>query len=195
MLLARAPQRAREAEARRTDQDDAYTGVIPAERQKAITKPARQTKHIERFKNALRQRVSRLVRETLSFSKKLAHHIGALTYRICHTISRGLQRQHSLCNTTAKEAYTGAGRLEQHEVVLTAAARVTPYRAHGIAVGRGTWAATQQVAEVTAARSDCIAGFGLLTASRVRDIRPASSWRPASVGNGHGAKLPKNPAR
>jgi len=28
--------------------------------------------------------------------------------------------------TTAKEAYTGAGRLEQHEVVLTAAARVTP---------------------------------------------------------------------
>jgi len=53
--------------------------VIPAERQKAITKPARQTKHIERFKNALRQRVSRLVRETLSFSKKLAHHIGALT--------------------------------------------------------------------------------------------------------------------
>jgi hypothetical protein len=69
-----------------------------------------------------------------------------------------------------------------------------PNRAHGIAVGRGTWTATQQVAEVTAARSDCIAGFGLLTASRVRDIRPASSWRPASVGNGHGAKLPKNPA-
>ena len=84
MLLARAPQRAREAEARRTDQDDAYTGVIPAERQKASTKPARQTKHIERFKNALRQRVSRLVRETLSFSKKLAHHIGALTYCMCH---------------------------------------------------------------------------------------------------------------
>jgi len=84
VLLARAPQRAREAEARRTDQDDAYTGVIPAERQKAITKPARQTKHIERFKNALRQRVSRLVRETLSFSKKLAHHIGALKYCMCH---------------------------------------------------------------------------------------------------------------
>ena len=58
--------------------------MIPAERQKAITKPARQTKHIERFKNALRQRVSRPVRETLSFSTKLAHHIGALTYCMYH---------------------------------------------------------------------------------------------------------------
>ena len=84
MLLARAPQRAREAEARRTDQDDTYSGVIPAERQKAITKPARQTKHIERFKNALRQRVSRLVRDTLSFSKKLANHIGAIKFFLCH---------------------------------------------------------------------------------------------------------------
>jgi hypothetical protein len=32
----------------------------------------------------LRQRVARLVRETLSFSKKLAHHIGAIKYFICH---------------------------------------------------------------------------------------------------------------
>jgi insertion element IS1 protein InsB len=32
----------------------------------------------------LRQRVSRLVRETLSFSKKLANHIGAIKYFICH---------------------------------------------------------------------------------------------------------------
>jgi hypothetical protein len=31
-----------------------------------------------------RQRVSRLVRDTLSFSKKLAHHIGAIKYFICH---------------------------------------------------------------------------------------------------------------
>jgi insertion element IS1 protein InsB len=40
--------------------------------------------HIERFNNTLRQRVSRLVRETLSFSKKLAHHIGAIKYFICN---------------------------------------------------------------------------------------------------------------
>jgi IS1 transposase len=40
--------------------------------------------HIERFNNTLRQRVSRLVRETLAFSKKVAHHIGAIRYFICH---------------------------------------------------------------------------------------------------------------
>jgi insertion element IS1 protein InsB len=67
-----------------TDQYDAYTGVIPPDRHKAITKKARKTNHIERFNNTLRQRVSRLVRETLSFSKKLAHHIGAIKHFICH---------------------------------------------------------------------------------------------------------------
>ena len=44
----------------------------------------RKTNHIERFNNTLRQRVSRLVRDTLSFSKKLANHIGAIKYFICH---------------------------------------------------------------------------------------------------------------
>jgi hypothetical protein len=39
---------------------------------------------VERFNNILCQRVSRLVRDTLSFSKKLAHHIGAIKYFICH---------------------------------------------------------------------------------------------------------------
>jgi dihydroflavonol-4-reductase len=34
--------------------------------------------------NTLRQRVSRLVRDTLAFSKKLANHIGAIKYFICH---------------------------------------------------------------------------------------------------------------
>jgi insertion element IS1 protein InsB len=44
---------------------------------------ARQTNHLERFNNTLRQRVSRLVRETLSFSKKLSNHIGAIKFFIC----------------------------------------------------------------------------------------------------------------
>ncbi len=61
-----------------------YTGVIPAERHKAITKKARKTNHIERFNNTLRQRVSRLVRETLASSQKLVNHIGAVKYFICH---------------------------------------------------------------------------------------------------------------
>ena len=67
-----------------TDQYDAYSDVIPAKQHKAITKHTRRTNHIERFNNPLRQRVSRLVRETLSFSKKLAHHIGAIKYFICY---------------------------------------------------------------------------------------------------------------
>jgi hypothetical protein len=40
--------------------------------------------HTKRFNNPLRQRVSRLVREALSFSKKLANHISAKKLFICH---------------------------------------------------------------------------------------------------------------
>jgi IS1 family transposase len=57
---------------------------MPAERHKAMTKHARQTPHSERVNHTLRQRRSRLGRETLSCSKKLTHHLGALTYCICH---------------------------------------------------------------------------------------------------------------
>ena len=83
-LWANIPLVYREQATFHTDQYDAYTGVIPAERHKAITKQARKTNHIERFNNTLRQRVARLVRETLSFSKKLAYHIGAIKYFICY---------------------------------------------------------------------------------------------------------------
>jgi insertion element IS1 protein InsB len=82
-LWAKIPLVYREQATFHTDQYEAYTGVIPAERHKAMTKKARKTNHIERFNNTLRQRVARLVRETLSFSKKLAHHIGAIKYFIC----------------------------------------------------------------------------------------------------------------
>ena len=67
-----------------TDQYVVYAGVIPVAQHRAISKLARQTNHIERFNNTLRQRVSRLVREALSFSKKLANHVGALKLFICH---------------------------------------------------------------------------------------------------------------
>jgi hypothetical protein len=43
-----------------------------------------ENNRLARFNNTLRQRVSRLVRETLSFSKKLAHYVGAIKYFICH---------------------------------------------------------------------------------------------------------------
>ncbi len=83
-LWAKIPLVYREQATCHTDQYDAYSGVIPAARHKAITKHARKTKHIERFHNTLRQHVSRLVRDTLSFSTQLAHHIGAIKYFICH---------------------------------------------------------------------------------------------------------------
>jgi insertion element IS1 protein InsB len=83
-LWAKIPLVYREQATFHTDQYDVCTGVIPAERHKALTKHARKTNYIERFNNMLRQRLSRLVRETSSFSKKLTHHIGAIQYFICH---------------------------------------------------------------------------------------------------------------
>src|SRR4029077_13326884 len=67
-----------------TDHYAAYLGVIPSAQHRAISKLARKTNHIERFNCTLRQRVSRLVRATLSFSKKLTNHIGAIKYFIGH---------------------------------------------------------------------------------------------------------------
>jgi insertion element IS1 protein InsB len=67
-----------------TDQYMVYAKVIPAAQHRAISKLARKTNHIERFNNTLRQRVSRLVRAALSFSKKLANHVGAIKLFICH---------------------------------------------------------------------------------------------------------------
>jgi IS1 family transposase len=82
-LWAKIPMAYREQARFHTDRYEAYKAVIPVERHQAITKHARKTNHIERFNNMLRQRLSRLVRETLSFSKKLANHIGAIRYFIC----------------------------------------------------------------------------------------------------------------
>jgi insertion element IS1 protein InsB len=67
-----------------TDRDDAHTGLIPAERRKAMTEKTRETHHVKRFAKILRPHASRLVRGTLSFSKKLANHIGTIKPFICH---------------------------------------------------------------------------------------------------------------
>jgi IS1 family transposase len=83
-LWANLPAVYREQAMFYTDQYEVCKGVIPAAQHQAITKEARKTHHIERFKNTLRQRASRLVRDTLALSKKLANHIGAIKYFICH---------------------------------------------------------------------------------------------------------------
>jgi IS1 family transposase len=83
-LWAKIPQAYRQHATFYTDQYVVYETVIPAAQHKAMSKLARKTNHIERFNNTLRQRVSRLVRDALSFSKKLANHIGAMKLFICH---------------------------------------------------------------------------------------------------------------
>ncbi len=65
-----------------TDFWRAYAAILPAKRHQSVGKATGKTSLIERFNNTLCQRCSRLVRETLSFSKKLANHIGAIWYFI-----------------------------------------------------------------------------------------------------------------
>ena len=67
-----------------TDFWDAYAAIFYADKLHQVGKASGQTNHVERFNNTLRQRVSRLVRKTLSFSKKLTNHIGAVWLFIHH---------------------------------------------------------------------------------------------------------------
>jgi len=67
-----------------TDFWKAYAEVFSSKRHQAVGKSSGKTNHIERFNCTLRQRVSRLVRSTLSFSKKLENHIGAIWTFVHH---------------------------------------------------------------------------------------------------------------
>jgi insertion element IS1 protein InsB len=67
-----------------TDFWSAYALVFPGTRHIAVGKETGKTNYIERFNCTMRQRISRLVRKTLSFSKKLENHIGAIWYFIHH---------------------------------------------------------------------------------------------------------------
>lgn len=67
-----------------TDFWQAYACIFPRKRHQPVGKDSGKTNHIERFNNSLRQRVSRSVRKTLSFSKKLENPIGAIWYFIHH---------------------------------------------------------------------------------------------------------------
>jgi len=67
-----------------TDYWAAYMTALPSKRHFAVAKESGLTSYIERFNNTLRQRVSRLVRKTLSFSKNLDNHIGTIWNFIHH---------------------------------------------------------------------------------------------------------------
>lgn len=64
-----------------TDDWNAYQQVLPEERH-IISDYKKDTNHVERFNNTLRQRASRLVRKALSFSKSEENHYGAIKYFI-----------------------------------------------------------------------------------------------------------------
>lgn len=54
-----------------TDFWSSYEDIFPQFRHKAVGKETGKTSYVERFNNTMRQRISRLVRKSLSFSKKL----------------------------------------------------------------------------------------------------------------------------
>ena len=67
-----------------TDYCKSYLKVLPKSRHEAVGKDSGLTNNVEGFNCILRQRVARLVRETLSFSRKFENHVGAIKYFICH---------------------------------------------------------------------------------------------------------------
>jgi IS1 family transposase len=72
-LWREIPERYKEATCY-SDFWEAYQGVIPQEQHEAVGKEAGETCHVERWINTLRQRLSRFVRKTLSFSKSRQMH-------------------------------------------------------------------------------------------------------------------------
>ena len=66
-----------------TDDWDAYKNILPADRHR-FSQKKKDTNHVERFFCTLRQRASRLVRLSLSFSKKLERHINSIKFIVTH---------------------------------------------------------------------------------------------------------------
>lgn len=75
-----------------TDHWSAYRVVLPRHRHRSVDKDSGLTSYIERFNCTLRQRVSRLVRKSLSFSKKLDNHIAAI-WNFVHHYNANRRRQ------------------------------------------------------------------------------------------------------
>ena len=68
---------------RYSDSWEAHREVIPKEQHKATAKEEGETSHVERRISALRRRLSRFVRKTLSFSKSRQMHRCCLKLFIC----------------------------------------------------------------------------------------------------------------
>jgi insertion element IS1 protein InsB len=76
------PDEYRDSAVAATDFPAAHRAVVPEERHAAAGKGAGITCHVERFWCTVRQRCARFVRTTLSFSKCVENHVGALWFFI-----------------------------------------------------------------------------------------------------------------
>ncbi len=65
-----------------SDHWEAYAAAIPAPHHLAASKRSGLMNGIERFNNTVRQRLGRMTRKTLSFSKSWENHVGCLKYFI-----------------------------------------------------------------------------------------------------------------
>ncbi len=65
-----------------TDFWSTYRTVFPQKRYKTVGKETNLTNYVEIFNNTLRQKISRLVRKTILFSKKLSIILAAIWYFI-----------------------------------------------------------------------------------------------------------------
>jgi len=83
-LWAKVPRQVKVQALVLTDRWEAYGLAIPGNQHTACEKQSGQVSLIERFNCTLRQRVSRLVRKSLSFSKSDWFHLEAVKYFISH---------------------------------------------------------------------------------------------------------------
>jgi IS1 family transposase len=100
------PRRYRQYARIYTDHWEAYAAVLPSKRHFAVDKGSGLTSYIERLNNTLRQRISRLVRQSLSFSKKLENHIGAIWNFIHHYNEKIREKLHREQTTSFSPSFT-----------------------------------------------------------------------------------------
>ncbi|MEB3213276.1 MAG: IS1 family transposase [Leptolyngbyaceae bacterium] len=89
-----------------TDHWEAYGSVLPSKRHFAVDKDSGLTSYIERLNNTLRQRISRLMRRSLLFSKKRENHIGVFWNFIHHYNQKIREKLHREQMTAFSPSFT-----------------------------------------------------------------------------------------
>ena len=82
-LLSKLPEEVKKSPLLHRSVSSVLRSTYLKQRHRAKVRGGGHTNHLERLHLTLRQRCSRLVRKTLSFSKKLKNHIGMIKYFIC----------------------------------------------------------------------------------------------------------------